>query len=305
MSFNRNISSIFAIWMSLLCGCGATHLNLAPTVADQIQSLSIVSIIEQDRVQVEVKKSNASGGMFGLVGALVDAGVTSSRQSDAEDLLLKLRAQLQAQNEIFVFRDEFWASLDSLFKESAWPTRFTIERQTSNMTVAELRESVSDDQRDATLVLTTRYFLTPSVTILAIITHADAYRSSATQRIYFGDYTYLSDRIGVDDSLLTKEVAVDTWAAQGAHEFLQDVKEGIAENIKMLRYDLLQRDKSAPPEARWVSIEYEDPFGIKDKKKDKALLLGTLDGRAFLRSKKGNLFSMPERWLNVTDNGKK
>jgi len=289
--------SIFLVIL-LMCALGCSkpaHMALDPTVGDEIQSISIVSVIEQEQAGIVVRRAKEGGALFGLLGAIVDAGVTEGRVSEAEEL----SEQLQVASGELDFRGMFWSSLDSLFASSTWPASFTLDERTTPFDDAQLRRFLSESKADATLMLDTEYYLTPSVTILVIRTHAEGYLHDPEEKIYFGDYTYLSDSVAKGDSDPSKKAAMALWTHNDAETFFGEVSEGIAENIRMLQHDLVNRGRDSEETGQWVSLEYEDPYGEGDTRKTKAMLLGTIDGRAFLRGTKGNLFSMPEEWLVV------
>lgn len=297
-SIHRGLGVILLAALPLCAGCAGTqHISMQPSVAEEIRSLKVVSVIPQSQPEAHVQQATSGGAMFGLIGALVDAGVTSSRKSETDDLLLALRAECKE----FDFREMFWNEMETVLNASVWPAEFELTRTSDKFGTKELEEAIASNDKDGLLLLRTEYFLTPSVNVLVLRTTAELYRYNVKKREYLGQFGYFSDEVIPYDMDDKKRKAADLWAADQAAKFKDYIRRGVLETTRMVQYDLIERKTEDNTGGRKYKFTYEDPDGMAKAKTLKANLITQVSGRAFFRGEKGNLFSMPDAWMVVLD----
>ena len=281
-----SVVALAAVW---IVGCGPSHKAMAPDLHPEIRSARVVSVVPQDQIEIRVEMSEA-GSMFGLVGALVDVAVTSSRQNKADDRLFVLQAACAE----FDARAMYWEELGSVLDACHWPARTHLltETDASVSTNTAIRKLVFEMMEDSALILESGYFLSPKANVLTVKTSAQFFRREQVKPDYFGTFTYYSDEVGsVDD-----EAAIALWAEQGAERFVDEMLNGIESTMEMLRIDLLDHmDQLPQPELADAKFEYESPeTGDKVKWRGQVLSEGE---RLLVRREDGNLYSLPTAFL--------
>lgn len=282
----------------LSTGCAGTqHISISPSVVEEIHSLKVVSVIPQSQPEAHVQQATSGGAMFGLIGALVDAGVTSSRKSETDDLLLTLRAHCKDLD----FREMFWSEIDTVLNAAEWPAEYELTRVVESVEGRDLEEAIASNDKDGLLLLNTEYFLTPSVNVLVLRTTVELYRKNVKKKEYLGKYGYFSDEIIPYEMEDKKRKAADLWAADQGAKFKEYIRRGVLETARMIRYDLIEGKTEEHAGGRKYKFTYEDPDGLTKPKTLKGHLITQESGRAFFRGEKGNLVSMPDAWMVVLE----
>jgi hypothetical protein len=147
-----------------------------------------------------------------------------------------------------------------------------------------------DNIKDPLLILTTFYQLSPNFQTLVVQTKASFYFIKTNKPDYFGFMSYYSDKIGKNNE--EDEKAVELWAAENAAAYRKTLANGIEQNMKMLRLDLI--DGPANPQneqGEELELNITSPItGSSETIQGKVLY--RKDSRIIIRDKGGNLFSV-------------
>ena len=140
------------------------------------------------------------------------------------------------------------------------------------------------------LILTTFYQLSPNFQTLLVQTKAQLYLLDTTTPDYFGFMSYYSGKVGKNNE--EDEKAVELWVADNAAAYRKTLAEGIEQNMKMLRLDLidapanLQNEKGEELKLTFLSPVSDSSETLQGK------VLDRNGSRIILRDVGGNLFSV-------------
>lgn len=92
----RRSAALTAVTVLLMLGgCAVSpHYAMSPEAAAQLKSVDVNVGIEQREINPTITVSTMGGANFGLIGALIDAGVNNSRAGEAEEFIQPLRDAL-------------------------------------------------------------------------------------------------------------------------------------------------------------------------------------------------------------------
>jgi len=142
----------------LVAGCasapGAAYLHVPPAARTQVASTEVVMPIKQSEIYMIVPSSQAVAMQFGMVGALVGAGVDASIAKAADTALQPVRASLAD----FSFDSVLQADLKSALAQEAWmhPADYTVVKEVSPQ---KLDDVITNSKSSAVLLVTADYQL--------------------------------------------------------------------------------------------------------------------------------------------------
>ncbi len=180
----------------------------------------------------------------------------------------------------FDFRREYWNKLEPIISKSPWFTVKSLEK------LGAVTEKEAEEFKLPLLILKVFFDLSSTFQVLTVQTQASLYTTNPDEREFFAIYTYYSDKIG------PKSEATALWAADNAAALRQEARFGIEQNLKMIRYDLLQN-----PTNKNVETGKEIIFPMRDTVTGSLIeLTGNLieesEKRILMRVSIGNIFSL-------------
>lgn len=301
----KGLVCLAAITIAFLSGCAtATRVALPPEQQSKITSSETFVSVTQSEIKTDINRSNitaATGG--GLIFALIDAGVNTSRAKKAENRVTPLRDALVKYDLGKAFAD----ALKTHFASVDWLKNSTVESRPLGAAGA-LAKQIQQSPADVVILADTDYRLSAtfdSVTVTARVhlhpakVAADAAvqkRGELPPFIYFNS---LSTTLPVPEIYgmgLSPEEAAGKAAANGGENVVRALNEGLAELAHMLTYDL---EAPAPAD----KALYRPPEGT-----DKRMLMLATRGaplvtqgfvvhaegrRSWLRANTGELCALP------------
>ncbi|MCP3890196.1 MAG: hypothetical protein GY702_15190 [Desulfobulbaceae bacterium] len=282
-NFNTRWSMMFVLIVLLTAGCSVAplHRHLDPSLTNNTYDVVVLSKIPKEEIHVPVQEKQYTSPGGGLLWIMVDKGINKARASSAEKTIAPL---LEATADVD-FRTQYWNQLEPLLYESPWMkiTRF------DKRSLGYNKEEITNIKAPI-LILTTFYQLSPNFQALVVQTKANLYLIDTSKPDYFGFMSYYSDKIGKNNE--KNEKAVELWAADNAAAYRKTLAEGIEQNMKMLRLDLI--DGPANPQneqGEELKLNIMSPItGSSETLQGK--VLDRKNSRIVIRDKGGNLFSV-------------
>lgn len=267
----------------LLAACASpARVNLTPEQRAGIKQLDARVIIVQDEVIAAVQPSRvsvATGG--GLIGAMIDSSVTNSRVKESQKIMGPFYAQIENVDYRTVFNDTIREELKN------YPIKVgnvTTTPQALNRSEL-LAVTKSVPQGEALLIVVPSYTLTMDFRSFDAAATVSMWNRNEEKPIYRGVLHYQSPAFGHGG-----KDSVALWAADGAKQFQDTMRESVAEIMKMIRMDV---DFGAPSskEGDPSSFVYNTGEGngtIRGR------LLNESAGRIIVLGENGTLYSLPK-----------
>jgi len=227
----------FCLVIAVLSGCASKPVLLDRETLRQTPVTKIQSAVPVNELQIELSNAGAASGGAGLgllgaaVGALIDAGVNSSREKSMVDLRVAMNDyDLQSR-----FNDKLAASLlESGLKEAS---------------IGTLKE---DDETNLRAPVLATNFTVSGDRLRLIVHSASAYRNSEEKNdVYSKQYYSVHDlgKIGI-----TKEVKKRTAAlATKPDELIELIDNGIEEVVTLFIDDFTENKIESRPSTERVS----------------------------------------------------
>ena len=226
----------------------AEHIPLAPSSQASVGSTDLVMPIAQSEIYVVVPASNvsaATGG--GLLGALIDAGVDSSRTKKAQAAIKPLRDAVVDLDIDTILRDDLKASLSTV----NW-LHVNGARVVKTATPASLDQTITDSKEGAVLVVSVDYHLSVDASTLEIVVSANMYANNAaltavkpkggrgaksdiSNAIYRNTVTY---KATVANATGDRDHNIAAWAANNGEPLRAALRESSAKVAKMMASDI-------------------------------------------------------------------
>jgi hypothetical protein len=283
-----------AFLLCLVGGCAGTPATLKPEVVSTVTCTGVRNFVPQVEVKAQYVLSGYGAG-GGLIGAIVDAGVNSGRQNNAEKRVQQLREQVKDVD----FRGLYWQAISNAVTGVSWLKADNIEdiKGTTLPPVGKMMVA----QR-AVLNIGTDYYISQDCRVFVVSTglgfFAPGKRGAPKAATMVA---YHSAEIGKPDAAQ----AIALWGADGAAAFRKAVQEGITENAKLVRYALEYMGGATSANAPQVTIRARvlharGDYGIKA---GQVTMKGTIteDGpdRLIFRNAAGHFFSLPRGEVEV------
>ena len=240
---------------SLLAGCALPQNRPVAVDRTVVKSTDVVASVKQAELYAQINVSNVTGAMGGgLIWALVDAGVNSSRASDAEGTVRPLRDTL------------IGFDFDSALKHDLERELATV--QWLGIRGVEINKTVTDEAADgfftkseagAVLFVTPDYSMSPDFSTLhvsAVVslfarspeaaaaaakagiskqTHAKGVKTRLQFATY---YNTLANEARVHGGPGTLEANRDVWAANQGELIRRELTKGVQQLAKLIAMDL-------------------------------------------------------------------
>ena len=228
---------------------------------------------------MQEKQYTSQGG--GLLWGLIDKGINKARASSAEKTIAPL---LKATADVD-FRTQYWNQLEPLLSRSPWLRITRFDKRSFGYNKEEI-----DAIKTPILILATFYQLSPNFQTLVVQTKAHLCLLETSKPDYFGFMSYYSEKVGKNNE--EDEKAVELWMADNAVAYRKALAEGIEQNMKMLRLDLI--DGPANPlneKGEDLQLTLLSPVsGLSQTLQGK--VLDRKGSRILMRDRGGNLFSV-------------
>jgi hypothetical protein len=288
----RSVSAILLV--CLAAGCAGTRPTLKPKVVSTVNCTAVRGFLPQSQVNAQFIRSGYGAG-GGLIGAIVDASVSSSREHTAIKRVQELRDQVRD----VPFRTLFSQAVSNSVMGIPWLKADKFEEILGPRLPPVTRPMVA--QR-AVLNLGTDYYISQDCRVFVVASGMGFFPPGKRRMPTAANFvTYQSAEIGKPDA----ERAIALWAADGAASFRNAIREGIQENVKLVRYALEYMGGANHPDAPQVTLRARllharVDFGFKA---DQVTMKGTIleDGpdRLVFRNTAGRFFSLPRREVEV------
>lgn len=281
--------------VSMLTGCaGVSRVPLDKTIAVKLTTTEGKISIPTDEVIVRAKPSNVSaftGG--GLIGALIDASVTKSRQSEMEKLTLPFYEQVDGVDFRTLFSEQFSRALDV---KSHLPN-LAMKVSTVGISKTELEERRTKlKPGEAFLGMRIFYEFTPDLRSLIVVANSQLVTAQGDAPIYANSFIYNSASVSPNASL-------DDWAKDQGKMLAEVFKESGTEIAKMLKLDLeapaneVLTNNRAKQEKTKVQVPYFAPFvlsptGAMIPLSGEGVVESSTESRKIVRAESGALFSV-------------
>jgi hypothetical protein len=220
----RTMSTICAL--SIMVGCASVPPSLPPAALAQIERTQTRAFIPQSEVTFQYMRSSY-GAAFGLVGAVIDAGVTGVRAKSAKTKGKELREVVRDWD----VRSAYWNSISNTLVETPWLKVCDMEWLGTN--VSKLRPA--EVTNHSVMNIGTSYAISADVRVLQLTTGIDMYvpgkHKKPAASVVMTSY---SDEIGKEEG----EKALALWTAEEGAALRRALREGIAEHTRMLRLAL-------------------------------------------------------------------
>lgn len=234
-----------------LAACGSLppeRFALVAPARAQIRSTDVVAPIRQNEIYVFVPSSAAAGAQFGLIGALVSAGVDAQRSHNAENAVTELRNAAVDYDFDAKLRRELRASLSSV----PWLKARDV-KVIKDVTLIGIDKAIDESSAGAVLVTSTDYHLSNDGRELTVTLAADMfakdpalaayrngkskpkYKSDAANAIYRGKFSYAKT---VPGATAKREDNMALWAADHGAPLKSALDTATAELSRQLAADI-------------------------------------------------------------------
>jgi len=295
--YKKTIFSItIAVVAFMFGGCAVqTHLPMTKDAQSKIQSTDVVIGLSQEEIYAEIERSNTSAAVGGgLLFALIDSAIESSRSEDAEALVTPIKNSLIDYN----FPSEFETALSTELQRLTWlnNTKYQTRKPYSPNDVDSIVQAAS---ADVLLVFNTSYRFSPGFKSLKVSTAVTGYaKSNELQTIakqsnpdsekpvlYMNSFMYSQPIVG---EYTNSEDAVKTWSDNNSERVRAALTEGVTELAKMVATDLeiaraQYKDKSLQV-GEGTQVTMDGATGT---------LVSEDDKRVILRLANGSMYSAP------------
>ncbi|NKB58362.1 MAG: hypothetical protein GKS00_18710 [Alphaproteobacteria bacterium] len=282
-----NFVLVIVLCLSIIAGgCSSPFARkpLNPELSGQNLNLTVYSTIPKEQVStqfnaVQLTISSPNIGVA-IIGAFAAATVNTASVQIAEKRARNRMSPVWQSSADFDFRREYWNKLEPIISKSPWFTVTSLEK------LGAVTEKEAEEFKLPLLILKVFFDLSSTFQVLTVQTQASLYTTNPDEREFFAIYTYYSDKIG------PKSEATALWAADNAAALRQEARFGIEQNLKMIRYDLLQN-----PTNKNVETGKEIIFPMRDTVTGSLIeLTGNLieesEKRILMRVSIGNIFSL-------------
>lgn len=280
----KNWAIMFLLMVLLTAGCSTApiHRHLDTSLTNKTYDTVVLSKIPKEEISVHVQEkqyTSSPGG--GLLWILIDKGINKARASSAEETIAPL---LKAAADVD-FRTQYWSQLEPLLTGSPWLKVARVDKRTLGYNKEE-----TDKIKAPILILTTFYQLSPNFQTLLVQTKAQLYLIDTSKPDYFGFMSYYSGKIGKNNE--EDDKAIELWIADNAAAYRKALAEGIEQNMKMLRLDLIdgpanpQKEQGEELKLTLLSPVSNSSETLQGK------VLDRKGSRVLMRDVGGNMFSV-------------
>jgi hypothetical protein len=287
--------SVGAVLLACLAaGCAGPRPTLKPEVVSTVNCTGVRGFLPQVEVNAQFILSGYGAG-GGLIGAIVDAGVNSSRQRAAEKRVQELRERIRDVD----FRGPSWQAISNAVLGISWLKADKFE-EIVGTTLPPVTKQMAAQR--AVLDISTDYYISQDCRAF-VVSSGLSFFPPGKHGAPTGanSVAYHSAEIGKPDA----EQAIALRVANAAAPFRDAVRAGILENAKLVRYALEYMGGAADSNAPQVTIRARLLHARVDYgfKADMVTMKGRIleDGaeRLIFRDPSGQFFSLPRREVEV------
>ena len=282
------------ILVCFAAGCAGIGPTLKPEVVAIVNSTTARGFLPQAEVKAEYLQSGYGAG-GGLIGAIVDAAVTSGRRSGAEKRVQVLREQVKDVD----FRGLYWQTISNTVMGVPWLKGEQLELVHGTTLPRVTKQMV---KQRAVLNIGADYYISQDCRALVVATGLGFFPpgKAGTPRAA-NIVAYHSPEVGKPDG----EQAIALWSTDGAASFRKAALEAIQENGKLVRYALEYMGGATAPSGPLVTLDARllhaiGDYGIKAGRVSmKGTILEQSPDRLIFRSKAGRIFSLPRAEVEI------
>jgi len=259
------MKNYFAILsLSLLYACASPIYKPFPIEAgSKIKNSDVVLGVAQKEIIGEILPAGPAGG--GILGAIIEVSINASRATAAEAAIVPVRDQLLN----FNAEEHLQGAVKRLVMPISWVGNGSLALS-KIVTVAEYDKRLTASEKNAVLILTVAYSLSPDFKNVKVyctanlfpntdelrkmqfdlyrsnstINQADAIKTSMFNALYHNTLTYSKP---LDVTVTDLNGAAAAWAANNGSKVNAALNEGVEAIVAMLALDLqTQNNLSAP-----------------------------------------------------------
>ena len=205
--------AVMALSVAYFSGCAPLPYNhLEQDAHAFINETDVVLAVPQEEIYGDIESSNltaAAGG--GLLFALIDAMVESSRASNAEEAVTPVRDKLLDYDYAQVLAEEINNQIQTIEWLSADDVQ--LERSTNDTWVTD---KVSSSSASAILLMTARYHLTPNLDSVETMVSLRMYPNSNSLEEYKEKQDVDKDVISGTDNIYRNDLTASTVLFSGS-----------------------------------------------------------------------------------------
>lgn|GEM_PF-3167760 len=274
MSKISGIACRISVLLLIVVALSACVENYRPLSMDHQQKLATADVyvyIKQQEIYALIERSNmAAGG--GLLFALADSAINNQRAKEQEEYVRPIRDSLIG----YDFGTALTGAFSRQMQTVGWPQirKVTFVREYSKEKLADV---VAESTADAVLFLNADYAFVPNFNRLRVATAASIYIKTSPKPDPDMSPVYLNAALVMTEAAkkdMSKEDAVQFWAADNAGRTRASLEKGAALLAKMISYDL-KSDRVA--EERLEKADIDPIFtDVKLVSKEDDCLIGRL-----------------------------
>jgi hypothetical protein len=278
------------VWVAMSAlttlACAAIPPRINAEAKARVQQSVARSYVPEPQLTVRWVESGYGGG--GLLGAVINSAVASSRKKDADALAQRLRTQAKDVD----FRAQYRSALEPALKEVAWLRFQGLVPDDRPLPLPEVNDE--DVRAHGLLTVGTNYFLSPDCAVLIVQSEIAFYEQGHSSRAASVRVRYQSEEIGNVEG----DEAVALWERDSAAAYRTVLNEAVYESSRMARLALEYMGGAGYPgnvvHIRARLDHARGDFGIKD---DAVGLDGTVveenDRRLILLAER-TVYSLPK-----------
>jgi hypothetical protein len=287
--------SLFAlVFVFLLTGCAGIPRSLKPEQIALVNRTDVRAYLPNRGIQAQyIQSSYGAGG--GLIGALIDAGVSSAHENKANERVQRLR-NLVADLDIAAMHLQ---ALSNKVSSIPW-----LKVQSFASFESSVRSLNAEDVTSgAVMNLGSDFILSQDCKVFILSTGVGFFMPGHHKKPAAANIiAYHSAEVGKFDG----DKAIDLWTTNGATAFRQTVAESVEQNANLVSHALelmgnasssIQKPAKVKAKLMHAAGDFGIPFGkvtLKGK-----VLEETPDRLVFYANANGNLYSFPRQEVDV------
>lgn len=240
-------------------GCALNSKIVLPVkdnIAQNVDSSEIHVVVTQQEIYAEINRSNMTGGMGGgLLWALIDSAVDSSRTEDKEKAIQPIRDALIDLNVGKVLSNSFSGKLKSV----KWLNPTGVKVINKGVDDSEVKQLTKSSSASAVMFIYTKYYLTANLATLKVSVNAELRpnnkklmklgENNQTEEpmLYKNSYTF---EVSLTDKYEPEEKKIQEWTGNSD----KNIKNGLLNGFESVS-NWLANDLKAIKATKLVKID--------------------------------------------------
>ncbi|MDH5445699.1 MAG: hypothetical protein OEY52_09095 [Gammaproteobacteria bacterium] len=246
MKPSLNLTAILLVTALLFGGCALTQVvvPVKKETMDTVKSSEVKIVVEQQEIYAHVNRSNITGAMGGgILWALIDSAIDSSRSEDADKELQPIKNMLLEINTQEILKNNYSKKL----KNVAWLNAKSFSIETKDLQLEERKKVTVNSVNNAVLFVNIKYFLTSDYKTLKVMVSAEMYPNTKELQklgvnnftdesmLYKNSYTY---EYSIPDNNLEKDGILNKWVSDDSNNIAKVLERGFESVTNWLANDL-------------------------------------------------------------------